>query len=250
MFPQTQKALFPVLFAINQPIHHHFSRLLTFPEIPFEKAINRIHSPLRVLRVVGGGLSLIPNSTSAPVRTSASSVLIAFDVQTIDGSRWNARMISNERNACEVFLMDSVTLQRKATLKMSVATRGIGHSISANLTLFDFSTLMYSSVWLMAMISSSSLKCNHGARVRRNFELHLHRMYKQMVTRGVDFRCKGSKHKRSVVVEHMYFLLSFAVSISLTAYIYSNISISLSIYYLINLFVSNPAAHTSSPVAP
>ena len=35
MFPQTQKALFPVLFAINQPIHHHFSRLLTFPEIPF-----------------------------------------------------------------------------------------------------------------------------------------------------------------------------------------------------------------------
>ena len=201
MFQSAPNAIFPILFAMHQPVqHHHLSHLLTFPNTSFETGIHRIHSPLRILRgISGGGLTLIPNSTTAPVRTSASSVLIAFDVKTIDGNRWNARMISNERSMCEVFLMDSVTLQRKAMLKLSVAPHhtDIGHSISTSLTLFDIGTIVYSGTWLMAMMSCCcsmlNQKCNH--MTARNHELELHRTYKLMVTRGIDFKNKDTRQR-------------------------------------------------------
>jgi hypothetical protein len=191
----SQKTIIPILLAINhQPIHQHhqLTHHITFPETPLETGIHRIHSPLRIFRSIGGSLYLIPNSTSTPVRTSASSVLIAFDVRTIEGNRWNARMISNERSVCDIFFMDSETLQRKAMLKMRVAPFNAGgHSIAASLTLFDFDVLKFSCALFVAAISSSywsDCTRSRSVMVKRKCELNLHRLYRRMVVHGVNFQ--------------------------------------------------------------
>jgi hypothetical protein len=173
----------PLLFAIGHP--PTYQHTLAFPSTSQEAGIRRIHTPHRVLREVGG-LILVPNSTTLPVRTSASSVLMGFDVQTQDGSRWSARMISNGQNECDLFLMDSETLQRKIMAKLRVIPCGVGHSVDARLTLFDTAMLMQSSFllqWVEMLRFIFQGSCSKRVLLDRR-DLGLHRRYRRMVITG------------------------------------------------------------------
>ena len=128
-------------FTLHPPPHTATLRTFEFPSsLPPETGFRRIHFPQRVLTVVGG-LALVPNSTLPPVRSGAPAVVVmGFEVQTIAGRRWSARLISSRRDECDLFLMDSETLQRTAAAKLRVTPRsdgGEGHSIATRLTLFE-----------------------------------------------------------------------------------------------------------------
>jgi hypothetical protein len=190
MLPRdTPPRLLPLLFAISQPpvYQHHLTHTLAFPSVPQETGFRRIHSPHRVLREVGG-LALVPNSTTPPVRTGASSVLMGFDVRTQDGRLWSARMISNGRSECDLFLMDSATLQRKAMAKLRVVPCGAGHSVDARLTLFDATMLIHSAgvllvPWVATIRSLVQGPCSKLVSLDRQ-DLGLHRRYRRMVVTG------------------------------------------------------------------
>ena len=167
-------------FAINSPPPHNLFHTTEFPYLPQETGFRRIHSPQRVLQRIGG-LALIPNSTLSPVRSGASTVLMGFDVQTRDGCRWSARMISSRRDECDLFLMDSETLQRKAMAKIKVVpyADGAGHSISASLTLFDASILLWR-IGFTVPWTAMLWQCRRKEALHRR-ELSLHRTYVRMI---------------------------------------------------------------------
>ena len=174
----------PLLLVINQSptYQHRVTHSSAFPSIPMETGVFRIHSPHRILRGVGGGLRLVPNSTMPPVRTSASSVLVGFDVCTHDGDRWNARMISSGKYECDLFLMDSQTLQRKVSAKIKVVQQGNGHSIDTTLTLFDPAVLTNQSTLSLATVVRCMSRFNGFGRPVPivKHELGLHRHYRRM----------------------------------------------------------------------
>ena len=191
-------SLLPLLFAINHhavPIHHHHQSQIThFLDIAFETGVRRIHSPQRILRSVGGGgLTLIPNSTTHPVRTSASSVVIGFDVRAGNSDRWSARLMSSCREECDVFLMDSKTLQRKAMAKIKVEKSNTGgHLVATSITLFDLSAvalMMYSK--LLTALSGMAASSSHSFRP----DISFHILYRRMVVYG-----EGVVHKERMVL--------------------------------------------------
>ncbi len=185
--------LLPLLFAIAPQYHHEMFHTVRFPNIPVERGIHYIHSPQRILQGISG-LALVPNSTTPPVRTSSSSVVMAFDVLTLDGNKWNARMMSSGKDECDVFLMDSVTLQRRALARIRVErNKGVmdydhGHTVAASLTVFDINTLaalqgcfQWFSLATLCRRMQGQYSIMRNRSVIQKRELKLHRLYRAMV---------------------------------------------------------------------
>lgn len=169
----------PLLSFVVNRLQHNLFQTFDFPNLPQETGYRRIHSPQHVLQRLGG-LSLIPNSTLSPVRSGASTVVMGFDVQTRSGSRWSARMISSRRDECDLFLMDSETLQRKAMVKIKVTPHRDGdggHSIAADLTLFGASLLL----WHCGLMTPSVCSWGKAGKSLNRNELGLHRLFMRMI---------------------------------------------------------------------
>ena len=186
--------LLPLLFATVPQYHHEMFHTLRFPNTPEERVIHYIHSPRRILQRISG-LTLVPNSTTPPVRTSSSSVVMAFDVLTLDGNKWNARMMSSGKDECDVFLMDSVTLQRRAMARIRVErNKGAvggnhGHTVAASLTVFDINNLVVLQGclhWFGLATLHRWMQCQYNIMHSRSLiqkrELKLHRLYRAMVS--------------------------------------------------------------------
>ena len=192
----TQPFLPLLLFTLSHPpsiTRNYFHKNLTIfhPDVPLETGVRHLHTPQRVLRSVGGGgLVLIPNSTTRPVRSSQSSVVMGFDVQTVGGERWSARVISNGKEECNLFLMDSTTLQRKAMAKLKVGRCNStqGHTVTTSLTVFDLSAfaILHSAVlWWWWWHGVQCLRLSKAA------DFGLHMLYRRMVVCG-EQECKGA----------------------------------------------------------
>jgi hypothetical protein len=168
--------LFPLLFTFN-----HIQNW--FPARRFPAGIGErfIHSPHRIVNEVGG-ISFVSNSTTPPVRTSASSVLMGFDVVTYEGARWNARILSSSKKECDLFLMDCHTLQPivMAKLRVPAPSSQMDSTISLNVTVFDtvmFLKLVAASYWNKFV----RFRCRKVTYVPLREDLTQHKQYARMV---------------------------------------------------------------------
>jgi hypothetical protein len=189
--------LFPLLFASNHI--HHWSSICRIPCRSLELEKYFIHSPHRILGEVGS-LTLVPNSTALPVRTSTSSVLMAFDVNTCSGKRWNARILSSNRHECDLFLMDSATLKPIVMAKFQVIsntptprTGALDFTLCVSFIIFD------AAVFLQLLILSHLNKVvpiKHKILFQKK-DVVQHRRYKRMVVNGLTEPKKQSTHYHS-----------------------------------------------------
>jgi hypothetical protein len=182
------REMFPLLFALNHNQMIHFSSSpVGFREL-------HIHSPYRILsRVVG--LAFVPNSTTQPVRTNATSVLMGFDVDTLNGGRWNARILSSCKEESEIFLMDNTTLMPIAFAKLK-SMQGTDYSqVSITATCFDLITIL--GVLATHCCRRISLwKAVDETRLLRR-DVALHRKYARMVLKSENnTKRHGKPHTR------------------------------------------------------
>lgn len=180
-----------ILFATNSH-QFHLNTAFKIPLKQLQPNEHCIHSPHRILGQIGC-MNLIPNSTSTPVQTGVSSVLMSFDVNTGIGTKWSARILSSHRDTCDLFLMDSATLMPIMFVNLKAAKdvsdcRGASVkclSVSANVTFFDLIT----SIRVMAVACWK--KCTTVSDVRQSFQkmdVALHVQYKRMA-----LGCNGSQ---------------------------------------------------------
>jgi len=109
---------------------------------------------------------------------------MSFDIDTLSGMRWNARMLSSGKDECELFLMDSVTLmpilfaKLRAISSQTEAVSGFSR-VSADFTFFDFLA------FLGVMAASFRVKLCAGAMANGNLftkrDIALHKKYMRMV---------------------------------------------------------------------
>ena len=159
--------LFPILFT-----QHCWPCALLFDSSP-----HRIHSPRRILHAIGGGLALVPNSTTPPVRISPSSVLMSFDVAARNGRHWNARILTSRKDECDLFLMDRATLQPLVLAKLKASLPGIGPpTVSVSITVFDAASF----IGMLAMSVWCKIRKSHAGLVFHRLDLVQHRQYMQM----------------------------------------------------------------------
>ncbi len=188
-----------ILFATNS---HQF-HLNTAFKIPLKQLKSNehcIHSPHRILGQIGC-MNLIPNSTSAPVQTGTSSVLMSFDVDTGIGTNWNARILSSHRDTCDLFLMDSATLMPivfvnlKAVVSDYPGNTAKYLSVSANVTFFDLIT------FIRVMTVAYWKKYSTVSDVRQSFhkgDVALHLQYTRMAL-GCNLNTLGKQQRNSLL---------------------------------------------------
>ena len=83
-------------------------------------------------------------------------------------------MMSNEEHQCDIFLMDSSTLQPIVLARFeAVESKKTGHSVFATLTLFDPVTFL----WLM----TSFLIFSKPANLPTKEDFNRHRLYRRMI---------------------------------------------------------------------
>jgi hypothetical protein len=190
-----------ILFATNS---HQF-HLNTAFKIPLKQLKSNehcIHSPHRILGQIGC-MNLIPNSTSAPVQTGTSSVLMSFDVDTGIGTNWNARILSSHRDTCDLFLMDSATLMPIVFVNLKAAVAVSDYpgnaakylSVSANMTFFDLIT------FIRVMTVACWKKHSTVSDVRQSFhkrDVARHMQYTRMAL-GCNLNTLGKQQRNSLL---------------------------------------------------
>lgn len=147
---------------------YRLTRSFTVATEPVDAGIRCIHSPQRILRHLGD-FSLIPNSTTRPVRVvagnrarpgAAHSVIMSFgiaggitgDSGTASAACWSARIMSDRRRESALFLMDNTTLMPVALARLRVDTAELsgagagGYTVSVDAIFFDAGVLV--GAWL------------------------------------------------------------------------------------------------------
>ena len=190
-----------LLFAFN---HLHTWFPVTH-RCPARLAERFIHSPRRILQEIGG-LHLVPNSTTPPVRTSPSSVLMGFDVVTHEGNLWNARILSNDKKECDLFLMDSHTLQPIVMAKLRVPAPFSPPLLShMDQTTISLNVIVFNTAMFLKLVATSywnkivRVKCSKVHHIRLGEDASRHKRYMRMVFDGgyLPYDTPGINARRS-----------------------------------------------------
>jgi hypothetical protein len=189
----------PLLFAVN----HQLTCSIVFPRASTHAGLRNIHLPHRIIRNFEG-LSIIPNTTTQPVKVATSSVIMSFDVSETRGGDlcWNARMLSSNENECDLFLMDNFTLKPIMYVKLRVVApvQNQGYTLSISARLFDLYTLL--GFWCMltklkfTTPNPSAWTTRHAAPLKGSTlkrDMTIHRKYMKMALTAEYMDSKGEK---------------------------------------------------------